>query len=264
MMSRLSSTFARLKQEGKKALVIYLMAGVPDFEKTFELVLATEKAGADVVELGIPFSDPIADGHVIQEAGVKALQNGATMQQVLELVKKLREHTQIPLIGMGYINTMMNVGIEKFITDFQTAGLDGLIIPDLPHEESKEIAEFCRLHHFHVAEFVTPNTTSERITETCKSADGFIYCVSVNGVTGVRKIDYTPIHEVIRMVRKQTDIPLAVGFGIGDGASAVEATKFADGAIVGSAVVKRILESDFAGAIGLIKSIRQALDERKE
>lgn len=263
MMSRLSNTFAKLKQEGKKALVIYIMAGVPDFEKTFELVLSAQKAGADIVELGIPFSDPIADGPVIQAAGVKALQNGATTQKVLALVKKLREHTQIPLMGMGYINTMMNVGIEKFIIDFQRAGLDGLIIPDLPHEESKEIAEFCRSHHFHLVEFVTPNTTAERITETCKSADGFIYCVSVNGVTGVRKIDYTPIHEVTQMVRKQTDIPLAIGFGIGDGASAVEASRFANGVIVGSAVVKKILDDDFAGAIALIKSIRQALDERK-
>lgn len=260
-MTRLSETFATLKKQGRKALFIYLMAGAPDIKTTIEAVLAAEKAGADVIELGVPFSDPIADGPVIQAAGVTSLKNGVKMKHIIDMVKSLRQVTQIPLIGMGYINTMLNFGVKKFIEEFQAVGLDGLIIPDLPHEESAEIMQFCQSRDFHLAEFITPNTTVERMKETCKSANGFIYCVSVNGVTGVRKLDYTPIHEVMKIARQQTDIPLMIGFGIGNGAAAKEASRYGDGVIVGSAVVQKIADHDIAGACQLISSIRQALDE---
>ena len=261
-MTRLSETLAKLKKAGKKGLFIYIMAGAPDIEATIEAVRVAEKAGADVIELGLPFSDPLADGPVIQAAGVTALKNGMTPHKVLQIVKEIRRFSQIPLLGMGYINTMLHYGLNKFVIDFKAAGLDGLIIPDLPHEEAAAMAAICRTNDLHLIEFVTPNTVAARITQTCSSATGFIYCVSVNGVTGVREIDYSPINEVAALVRQQTDIPLAVGFGIGSPAAALEASREADAVIVGSAVVRRLMENDLPGAMQLIGDIRQALDER--
>lgn len=260
-MTRLDDTLQTLQANGKKGLFIYITAGAPDFATTIEAVKAAEKAGADVIELGIAFSDPIADGPVIQKAATIAIQNGATTKKVLDMVKTIRSFTQIPLIGMGYINTMLNFGVEKFIQEFKAAGLDGMIIPDMPHEESADIAQICKDNAFHLIEFVTPNTIQTRIREICTSANGFIYCVSVNGVTGVRKIDYKPINDVVQLVKKETTVPLAVGFGIGTPAAALEASEYADHVIVGSAVVKLILEKNVAGAGELIQSIRQALDK---
>lgn len=261
-MTRLSDTLSNLKKTGKKGLFIYIMAGAPDCETTLAAVQQAEKAGADVIELGLPFSDPLADGPVIQKAGMTAIRGGMTTRKFVDLVREIRKFSQIPLIGMGYINNMLNYGLEGFVADVKTAGLDGLIVPDLPHEESGEMGAICRKNDVHLIEFVTPNTVEKRIKETCTSANGFIYCVSVNGVTGVRKIDYAPINEVIQLVRRQTDVPLAVGFGIGSPEAAMEASEQADAIIVGSAVVKRIQENDLAGAVELIGSIRRALDER--
>lgn len=261
-MTRLSDKLESLRKANKKALFIYITAGAPDFQTTIEAVKAAEKSGADVIEIGIPFSDPIADGPVIQNASVIALKNGATMKKVLQLIKDLREVTQIPLVGMGYINNILTYGVEKFIDDFKAAGLDGMIIPDLPHEESEDMRAVCKKAEFHLVEFVTPNTIVSRIKETCKSADGFIYCVSVNGVTGVREIDYSVINDIAKMVRQETNVPLAVGFGIGSPEAALAASEVADAVIVGSAVVKRIVEKDITGAAQLIADIRKALDER--
>lgn len=261
-MTRLSDKLESMRKANKKALFIYITAGAPDFETTIEAVKAAEKAGADVIEIGIPFSDPIADGPVIQQASVVALQNGATMKKILGLIKELREFTQIPLVGMGYINNILTYGVEMFIGDFKAAGLDGMIIPDLPHEESADMRAVCKQADFHLIEFVTPNTIPARIKETCLSADGFIYCVSVNGVTGVRAIDYSVINDVAKLVREETNVPLAVGFGIGSPEAAIAASEVADAVIVGSAVVKKVLEKDIAGASLLIADIRTALDER--
>jgi tryptophan synthase alpha chain len=261
-MSRLSEVLAKKKADGKTALFIYLTAGTPDMKTTLELVGRAEKSGADVIELGIPFSDPIADGPVIQASSQIALKNGATMKKVLELVREIRKTSQIPIMGMGYINNFLSYGLEKCVADFKEAGIDGFIIPDVPHEESGEMRAICAKCGVHLAEFVTPNTVTSRILETCTSADGFIYCVSVNGVTGVREIDYTPINNVIDLVRKETDVPLAVGFGIGSPKTAVRAAEKADAIIIGSAVVKRIMEDDADGAMQLIADVRKALDER--
>jgi len=261
-MTRLSNRMSELKKSGKKGLFIYITAGAPDLDTTVETVRQAEKAGADVIELGIPFSDPMADGPVIQKAAVAAIRNGITLKKILGMVKEIRTFSQIPLVGMGYINNILNYGVEKFIEDFKTAGMDGVIIPDLPHEESAFMRRVCIKKEFNLIEFVTPNTVEKRVEETCKSANGFIYCVSVNGVTGVQKIDYGPINNVVKMVRQHSTIPLAVGFGIGSAEAALEASEEADAVIVGSAVVKRIMENDKAGAMQLIHDIRTALDER--
>lgn len=273
-MTRLDIKMNELRKLNKKGLFIYLMAGVPDAEGTVEAVKAAERAGADVIELGFPFSDPLADGPVIQEAGIRAIKGGMNLDRLLTLIKKIRTETDIPLIGMGYINNILHYGVEKFVKDFKAAGLDGIIIPDVPHEESADIKSICSTEDFHLIEFVTPGTTKERIKETCSSADGFIYAVSVNGVTGARdggkqafgqadSIDYEVIGKVADMVKAETNVPLAVGFGIGSPEAAAAASKHADAVIVGSAVVGRILKNKMAEAEEFIASLRAALDNAK-
>lgn len=260
-MSRVENKFAELKSAGKKGLIIYITAGMPDAETTIKAVLEAEKSGADIIELGIPFSDPMADGPVIQAASYNAIKRGMTLKGVLEIVKEIRKVSQIPLVGMGYINNMLHYGFEKFAEDAKNAGMDGFIIPDVPHEESAELKTVCAEKGLHLVEFVTPGTTDARIGETCTTADGFIYCVSINGVTGVRKIDYSPINSVIERVKKQSQTPCAVGFGIGSPEAAVEAAKNSDAVIVGSAVVTRISDGKLEEACEFIASLRNALDE---
>lgn len=260
-MSRLENKFQELQAAGKKGLIIYITAGMPDVASTAKLVLEAEKAGADIIELGIPFSDPMADGPVIQAASYQSIQRGMKLAKVLDIIKEIRRSSQIPLVAMGYINNLLNYGFEKFAKEAKEAGLDGFIIPDVPHEESGDMKEVCRQEGLHLVEFVTPGTTDERIGETCTTADGFIYCVSVNGVTGVRKIDYSTINKVITHVKAQTKTPCAVGFGIGSPEAAVEAADQSDAVIVGSAVVKRIMEGKVQEAMELITSMRQALDK---
>jgi len=260
MSKRLDEKLAKLRAEGRTGLYIYVTAGCPSAEATVDIVRRAEEAVADVIELGLPFSDPMADGPVIQEASVIALKNGMTMKKALEVVKEIRRHSEIPLIGMGYINMVQHYGFEKFVTDFKAAGMDGVIFPDVPHEESEDMRRICAAHDFTLTEFITPGTTEERMAETCKDARGFIYCISNYGVTGVKEIDYSIIGDVCKAARRYTDVPLAIGFGIGTPEAAARAGKQADGVIVGSAVVKQILEGNIDGGIQLIADMRKALD----
>lgn len=260
MSTRLDEKLAKLRAEGRTGLYIYVTAGCPSAEATVDIVRRAEEAGADVIELGLPFSDPMADGPVIQEASVIALRNGMTMTKALEIVKEIRKHSEIPLIGMGYINMVNHYGFEKFVEDFKAAGMDGVIFPDVPHEESDDMRRICAAHDFTLTEFITPGTTEERMEETCKDARGFIYCISNYGVTGVKEIDYSIIGSVCKAARRYTDVPLAIGFGIGTPEAAARAAKQADGVIVGSAVVKQIIDGDIDGGIQLISDMRKALD----
>ena len=260
MSTRLDEKLRKLRAEGRTGLYIYVTAGCPSAAATVDIVRRAEKAGADVIELGLPFSDPMADGPVIQEASVIALKNGMTMKKALEVVKEIRKHSEIPLIGMGYINMVHHYGFEKFVTDFKAAGMDGVIVPDVPHEESADMRRICAAHDFTLTEFITPGTTGERMEETCKDARGFIYCISNYGVTGVKEIDYSIIGSVCKAARRYTDVPLAIGFGIGTPEAAARAGKQADGVIVGSAVVKKIIDGDVDGGIQLIADMRKALD----
>ena len=260
MSKRLDEKLAKLRAERRTGLYIYVTAGCPSAEATVDIVRRAEEAGADVIELGLPFSDPMADGPVIQEASVIALKNGMTMAKALEVVKEIRRHSEIPLIGMGYINMVNHYGFEKFVTDFKAAGMDGVIFPDVPHEESEDMRRICAAHDFTLTEFITPGTTEERMAETCKDARGFIYCISNYGVTGVKEIDYSIIGAVCKAARRYTDVPLAIGFGIGTPEAAARAGKQADGVIVGSAVVKQIIDGNIDGGIQLIADMRKALD----
>ena len=260
MSKRLDEKLAKLRADGRTGLYIYVTAGCPSAEATVDIVRRAEAAGADVIELGLPFSDPMADGPVIQEASVIALRNGMTIKKALEVVKEIRKHSEIPLIGMGYINMVHHYGFEKFVTDFKAAGMDGVIFPDVPHEESADMRRICAAHDFTLTEFITPGTTEERMAETCRDARGFIYCISNYGVTGVKEIDYSIIGSVCKAARRYTDVPLAIGFGIGTPEAAARAAKQADGVIVGSAVVKQIIDGDIDGGIQLIADMRKALD----
>lgn len=260
-MTRLQKKFSALRSAGKKGLIIYIMTGVPEIDSTVDVVLAAERAGADAVELGLPFSDPLADGPIIQAAGDRALQNGVTLKTVLDVVKKIRESSDIPLIGMGYINNVLHYGLDRFIGDFSAAGLDGLILPDVPHEEGEELRTLSGVAGLHLIEFVTPGTTPGRVKRAAESANGFVYAVSANGVTGVRETDYSVIGRVVKSVREHTDVPVAIGFGIGSPKAAREAAREADAVIVGSAVVKRLMDGRLDEAESFIASLRKAIDE---
>ena len=260
-MTRIAGRFQKLKEAGQKGLIAYVTAGCPDMKGTLQAVLALEEAGADVIEIGIPFSDPMADGPVIQKAAVMALQGGTTTSKVLTLIEDIRATSQVPLVIMTYVNTILNMGVERFITSFAKAGLDGIIIPDLPLEESELVAEVCQQAGIDLIQLVAPTTNQSRMTAICKKVQGFVYCVSNTGVTGVREIDFSKLSAVINMVRAETKVPLAIGFGIGNPEGAKQAAKYADAVIVGSAIMEKMMAGGVKEVHAFAKEIRQALDE---
>ena len=242
-VERIENTF----KTGRKALVTYLMLGYPTPQGSMEAVLAAARGGADILELGVPFSDPLADGPVIQAAGQRALHNGMSFAKCLEMAGELRRAgLQTPALFMGYYNPFLAYGIEKSAADAQAAGMDGFIIPDLPPEESGEMEAACRRHDLALIYLLAPTSTPERIALAARHARGFIYLVSVTGVTGERsqrKDLSADLSAFVARVRAVTDKPLAVGFGIGSGAQARQAASLADGVIVGSVLVKASGES---------------------
>ncbi|MBP1765371.1 MAG: tryptophan synthase, alpha subunit [Firmicutes bacterium] len=230
--------FEKIKQAGGTALITYISAGDPDVNTTKELVLAMEKNGADIIELGMPYSDPVADGPVIQQASVRALQNGITIDAVFGLVATLRKETAIPLILMVYYNSILQYGVRRFIEQCRQTGVDGLIVPDLPLEESDELRAEAELCNIDVVMLVAPTTPPDRIARIARLSKGFLYCVSVTGVTGTQKELDSGLQDFLKTVRSCTDIPLAVGFGISTPEQAAQVAQMADGVIVGSAVIK--------------------------
>ena len=225
-MSVLADKLNANKAKGRKSLIVYITAGYPDMDTTLATVLAAEAAGADLIELGIPFSDPIADGPVIQKAAVTSLATRTTPRSCLELVRRIRSQSQIALGFMTYINLILSYGPEKFARDCREVGVDALIIPDLPPEESDLLQIPCDQHGLDLIQFVTPTSTAERVAMACRSASGFIYCISNTGVTGVRSIDYSAVVPSVELVRQVTDLPVAIGFGIGTPAAARAASRF--------------------------------------
>lgn len=260
-MSRLNTTFAQLKADKRKGLIAYLTAGCPDYTATRRAVAELEAAGADVIELGIPFSDPMADGPVIQKAANIALKAGSTTAGVLKLVQEIRQTSSIPLVVMTYVNTVLHYGAERFVREFAAAGLDGLIVPDMPAEEAGLLSGVCSEAGLDLIHFVAPTTTSDRIDGICANAAGFLYCISNTGVTGVREVDYSQIGAVMEVVRQQTPVPLAIGFGIGTPESAQQAARYGDAVIVGSAIMQLIMDEGVEAAGSLIAAIRRGLDK---
>lgn len=222
-----------------KAFIPFVTAGDPSLEKTEEFVLAMEKAGADLIEIGIPFSDPIAEGVVIQEADIRSLSAGTTTDQIFDMVRDLRTKTDMPLVFMGYLNPVFHYGYEKFFTKCEEVGISGIIIPDMPYEEKGECAGIAAAHGVDVISMIAP-TSEERIRTIASEAKGFLYVVSSMGVTGVRSEIRTDLGSILSAVRAASDIPAAVGFGINTPEQAAKIAQIADGIIVGSAIVKII------------------------
>lgn len=234
-MSRIEDAFK------EKAFVAFITGGDPDMETSEKLILAMAEAGADVIEIGIPFSDPIAEGPVIQAADERALLAGCTTDKLFDMVKRLREKTQVPLLFMTYLNPVYTYGKEPFLKGCRECGLDGLIVPDMPFEEKGELEELCRVYGVDLISMVSP-TSDYRIAMIAKEAKGFVYCVSSLGVTGVRSELGGNIGEMIDKVRSATSVPCAIGFGISTPEQAVRMASLADGVIVGSAIVKIIAQ----------------------
>ena len=240
-MSRISVRFHELKKRDEVGLATYITAGYPDLGSTPRLVRALVEGGADIIELGVPFSDPLADGATIQRASFRALENGATLGYCLEVTRRAREGgIEAPLIFMGYYNPFLQYGLERLARDCQSAGVDGLIIPDLPPEEAGELAGHCRANGVDLIFMLAPTSTEERIVRVCQMASGFIYCVSLTGVTGARASLSPAVAPFLARVRRHTDLPLAVGFGISTRAHVEEVSRLAEAAVVGSVLIDLI------------------------
>jgi tryptophan synthase alpha chain len=241
--SRIGKTFKRLKKEGKKAFIPYVMAGDPSLERTKEIVLLFEECGADIVELGIPFSDPLADGPTIQRASERALKNGVTLRKVISHVKDLRQTTRIPIVLMTYYNPVFKYGEENFIKDSKDAGVDGVIIPDLPPDEAEDFIKQSRKAALASIFLLAPTSTEDRIKKVTKASSGFIYYVSITGITGANLLLDGSMDVLISKIKKYTDKPIAVGFGVSTPMEASAVAGLSDGVIVGSAIVKRLHET---------------------
>ena len=257
-MNKIASAFAK-----GKAFIPFLTCGDPDLETTAAVVRAMVKNGADLVELGIPFSDPTAEGPVIQGANLRALSGGVTTDKIFDLVRDLRRDVMVPLVFMTYANVVFSYGAERFLAGCEEAGVDGLILPVLPFEEKEEFQAVCRAHGVALISLIAP-TSAGRIAAIAKEAEGFLYLVSSLGVTGTRSEITTDLASIVRVVRENTDIPCAIGFGISTPEQARAMADLSDGAIVGSAIV-RLLEQhgqQAAPYVGdYVKSMKDALRE---
>lgn len=267
-MSRIKQTFSVLKQIGRKALVPFITAGDPDLETTVAIVRALERAGADLIELGIPFSDPMADGPTIQASSERSLHQGTTLAAVLELVRQIRTESNIPLVLMGYYNPVLRYGNERFARDAAAAGVDGLLVVDLPPEEADELQRYLRPVAIDLITLLAPTTPPERKVRLASAAEGYIYYVSMTGVTGTQAVDADSIETEVRELMVASPVPVAVGFGIATPADARNVARFADAVVVGSALVKVIGAAPAAELLErvetFVRSLRDAIDCRTE
>jgi tryptophan synthase alpha chain len=258
VISRIEKIFRELKKRGKKAFIPYVMAGDPSLENTKEIVLMFEECGADIVELGVPFTDPLADGPVIQRAAERALERGVTLRRVISTVRDLRKRTQIPIVLMTYFNPVFKYGEEKFVKDAKDAGVDGVIIPDLPPDEAGDFMRASRKASLDTIFLLAPTSTQDRIKKVTKASRGFIYYVSITGITGSRLFLDGSLKVLLSEIRRHTDKPIAVGFGVSTPEEASVVSKGSDGVIVGSAIVKRLNESN-GGLKEYLISLREAV-----
>ncbi|MGE8295063.1 MAG: tryptophan synthase subunit alpha [Pseudomonas sp.] len=251
-MSRLQNRFAELKAENRAALVTFITAGDPDYATSLSILKGLPDAGADVIELGMPFTDPMADGPAIQLANIRALDGRQNMQKTLQMVREFRTGNQsTPLVLMGYYNPIFVYGVERFISDAKEAGVDGLIVVDLPPEHNDELCEPAQSAGIDFIRLTTPTTDDERLPTVLAGSSGFVYYVSVAGVTGAGAATMDHVEEAVTRLRRHTDLPLCIGFGIRTPAHAAEVAKRAEGAVVGSALIDKIAEA---------KSPQQAID----
>ncbi|HKI51162.1 MAG TPA: tryptophan synthase subunit alpha [Geothermobacteraceae bacterium] len=267
-MSRIKQTFTELKQAGRKALVPFITAGDPDLETTVAIVRVLERAGADLIELGIPFSDPMADGPTIQASSERSLRQGTTLVGVLDVVRQIRRESDVPLVLMGYYNPVLRYGNELFAKDAAAAGVDGLLIVDLPPEEADELQRYLRPAAIDLITLLAPTTPPERKARLASSAEGYIYYVSMTGVTGTQAVNADSIEAEVRELMVTSPVPVAVGFGIATPADASNIARFADAVVVGSALVKVIESAPEAVRLrqveSFVRSLRDAIDHRPE
>lgn len=246
-MGRIGKKFQELKQKNEKALVVYLTAGDPDLPTTEALIPALAAAGVDILEIGAPFSDPTADGPVIQAASLRAIKSGATLAEILEMITRIRQECDIPLVLFGYYNPVFIFGCEAFALRAKAAGVDGVLIVDLPPEEAAELRRYTDRTGIDFISLIAPTTSDARIRYITEKADGFIYYISVTGVTGTEKPNVEDIRRDVARIRKVSDLPVAVGFGISSPGQAAEIAPHADGIVIGSAVVQMIAENAVGG-----------------
>ena len=266
-MSRIAAQFTRLQQQGRKALIPFITAGDPEPGITVPTMHAMVEAGANILELGVPFSDPMADGPVIQLASERALKHHVGLRDVLAMVKQFRHQDEVtPVVLMGYLNPIEVMGYETFAAEAAEAGVDGVLTVDMPPEEAAELTDAMRRHGLDPIFLLAPTTGEARIKRICEQASGFVYYVSVKGITGSGALDTDEVARRLELIRSHTELPVGVGFGIKDGASAARVAHMADAVIVGSALVKRFEalqhESDKipAQAAAFISELRAAMD----
>ena len=244
-MTRIDDTFARLSAEGRRGFVAYVMAGDPDVETTKAIVRGLPGAGVDVIELGLPFTDPMADGPTIQLAGQRALEGGMTLQTTLDVVRDLRTvDTTTPVVLMGYYNPIYSRGVDRFLTEAGEAGIDGLIVVDLPPEEDEELCLPAQAAGLNFIRLATPTTDDARLPKVLQNTSGFVYYVSITGITGSGSANAEKVAPEVARIKAATDLPVIVGFGIKDPDAAREIAGVADGCVVGSAIVDRIGRGD--------------------
>jgi tryptophan synthase alpha chain len=242
-MSRIEKKFSELRTKGEKALICFLTAGDPSLEKTREIILGMEEAGVDCLEIGVPFSDPTADGPIIQAASQRALKNGATLANILDMIESIRKTSGIPIVLFGYYNPILSYGPERFAKKAKEAGVDGILVVDLPPEEAAELRQFTDPAGIDFISLIAPTTSNERVKQIAAHATGFLYYISITGVTGTAKPQIEEVKKDVERIRKVTQLPLAIGFGISTPEQAKEIAPYADGIVVGSAIVKMIAEN---------------------
>jgi len=263
-MSNISTTLRALKEQGKKALVTFITAGDPDLDTSEKIVHTLIESGVDLIELGFPFSDPMADGPTIQFASERALESGTTLRGILDMVARVRQHSNVPIILMGYFNPVFCYGSELFARDASAAGVDGLLLVDLPPEEAEELHPLLKQVGIDLITLLAPTTGAQRSAQLAAAGEGFLYYVSMTGVTGSKQVDATAIAAAVNELKAQSPVPVAVGFGVSTPADAAAVAGIADAVVVGSALVKLIAEKsaspDLLDAVGTFaRALKKAI-----
>ncbi|NIX75742.1 tryptophan synthase subunit alpha [Microvirga terricola] len=268
MTSRIEARFEKCRAEGRAALVTYVMAGDPDLETSFEIMRSLPKAGADIVEFGMPFTDPMADGPAIQAAGLRSLKGGQNTVKTLDLVRRFRkEDGETPIILMGYFNPIYVYGVERFLTDAKEAGVDGLIVVDLPPEEDDELCLPALKAGLAFIRLATPTTDDKRLPAVLANTAGFVYYVSITGITGAATPDFGQVSTAVERIKRHTPLPVVVGFGVKNGAHAAAIAKGADGVVVGSALInalKGTLDSDERATSRTVEAVTTLVKDLSE
>lgn len=260
-VNAIDKKFIELKRQKKKAFIVFITAGDPNLSVTKKLILEFEKTGVDLIEIGIPFSDPLADGPTIQASSSRALKNKVTLHSIIRAVSSLKNRVKIPLVFMTYYNPVFNYGLKKFVSDCKRAGVSGVIIPDMPYEESSGLRKIAKKADFSIIFLAAPTSTRKRLVKISKVSRGFIYFVSLTGVTGARKMMPRDLVENVKKLKRLTKKPVCVGFGVSDPKQAKNVARIADGVIVGSAIVKLIGKKSIKKAISFVRKLGNTIHE---